>query len=166
MVTEREIEREFEEFSVSIDDLSILDKLKEICILCHLSAAELVEEWIAHVTSVGCDQEPNLSSLEEFERKQSLPKDKKHQKQLNIKLEETKHSMFNKDNIDELINEEYEDLFECYQTPGNKGSIKRPHTTPEAAINKRHASLGRSPGPVPFSPASFFSSQCYSFCQV
>ncbi|KAL9953110.1 hypothetical protein ACROYT_G040470 [Oculina patagonica] len=155
MVTDQEIEREFEEFSVTIDDLSILDKLKEICVLCHLSATELVEEWIAYVTSTGCNQEPNATSLEEFERKQSLSKDKKHHKQLNIKLEETKPSMFSKDNIDELINEEYEDLFECYQTPGNKGSIKRPHTTPETAVNKRHTSLGRSPGPAPFSPASF-----------
>lgn len=34
--------------------------------------------------------------------KQSLSKDKKHHKQLNIKLEETKPSMFSKDNIDEL----------------------------------------------------------------
>ena len=45
--------------------------MKEICILCHLSATELVEEWIAHVTSAGCNQEPSLSSLEEFERKVS-----------------------------------------------------------------------------------------------
>lgn len=43
--------------------------VKEICILCHLSATELVEEWIAHVTSAGCNQEPSLSSLAEFERK-------------------------------------------------------------------------------------------------
>lgn len=50
----------------------LFHSVKEICILCHLSAAELVEEWIAHVTSVGCDQEPNLSSLEEFERKVSV----------------------------------------------------------------------------------------------
>ncbi|XP_020622597.1 DNA polymerase alpha subunit B-like isoform X1 [Orbicella faveolata] len=154
MVTDQEIEREFEEFSVTIDDLSVLDKLKEICILCHLSATELVEEWIAHVTSAGCNQEPDLSSLEDFERKQSLSKEKK-QKQLSIKLEETKPLMFSKDTIDEVISEEYEDLLECYQTPGNKLSTKRPHTTPEAAINKRHASLGRSPGPAPFSPASF-----------
>ena len=161
MVTDQEIEREFE-FSVTIDDLSILDKLKEICILCHLSATELVEEWIAPITSAGCNQEPNLSSLAEFERKQSLSKEKKHKQQLSIKLEETKPLMFSKDTIDEVISEEYEDLLECYQTPGNKLSTKRPHITPEAAINKRHASLGRSPGRAPFSLASATPSIKYS----
>lgn len=34
--------------------------------------------------------------------KQCLSKDKKRHKQLNINQEETKHSMFDKDNIDEL----------------------------------------------------------------
>lgn len=43
--------------------------MKEICILYHLSATELVEEWIAYVTSDGCNQEPDLSSLEKFERR-------------------------------------------------------------------------------------------------
>ena len=70
--------------------------------------------------------------------------------------------MFSKDTIDEVISEEYEDLLECYQTPGNKLSTKRPHTTPEAAINKRHASLGRSPGRAPFSLASATPSIKYS----
>ena len=39
--------------------------------LCRLSASELVEEWIAHVTSLGGNQEPTLAALEEFERKVS-----------------------------------------------------------------------------------------------
>jgi len=125
--------------------------------LCRLSASELVEEWIAHVTSLGGNQEPTLAALEEFERKQCQSKDKKRPKRLNINQAETKHSMFDKNSIDELINQEDEDLLECYQTPGNKakGSVKRPHTTPEAAINKRHTSVGRSPGTAAFSPASF-----------
>ncbi|XP_058947693.2 DNA polymerase alpha subunit B [Pocillopora verrucosa] len=152
MVTDVEIEREFEEFSVSIDDLSVLDKLKELCVLYHLSASELVEEWIAYVTSISSTHEPDLSTLENFERKY---KAKKPQRQLNIKVEETKPALYNKDNIDDLINAEGEDLYECYQTPGNKGSMKRPHTTPEAAIKKRHASVGWSPGTTPLSPASF-----------
>lgn len=46
--------------------------VKEICVLCRLSPSELVEEWIAHVTSVGCNQEPTLSTLGEFERKVSV----------------------------------------------------------------------------------------------
>ena len=46
--------------------------MKEICVLCRLSPSELVEEWIAHVTSVGCNQEPTLSTLGEFERKVSV----------------------------------------------------------------------------------------------
>lgn len=33
--------------------------------------------------------------------------------------------------------------------------MKRPHTTPEAAIKKRLASVGWSPGTTPLSPASF-----------
>lgn len=45
--------------------------VKEISVLCHLSASELVEEWIAHATSAGCNQEPTLITLGEFERKVS-----------------------------------------------------------------------------------------------
>ncbi|XP_068731616.1 DNA polymerase alpha subunit B-like [Montipora capricornis] len=154
MVTDEDIEREFEEFSVSIDDLTVLDKLKQLCVLFRLSPSELVEEWIAHATGVGCNHEPTLLTLVEFERKQSLPKERKRSKQLSINQEDTKHLMFDKNNIDELINEEDEQLFECYQTPG-KGAVKRPHTTPEAPINKRHTSIGRSPSPAVFSTSTF-----------
>ncbi|XP_074630712.1 DNA polymerase alpha subunit B-like [Acropora palmata] len=154
MVTDEDIEREFEEFSVSIDDLTVLDKLKGLCILFSLSPSELVEEWIAHVTCVGGNQEPTLSTIGEFERKHSLSKDKKRSRQQNVTREDTKHLMFDKNNIDELITED-EDLIECYQTPGKKNSIKRPHTTPEAPANKRHTFVGQSPSPALFSPATF-----------
>ena len=43
--------------------------VKELCILFGLSPSELVEEWIAHATCVGCDQEPTLLTIGEFERK-------------------------------------------------------------------------------------------------
>ena len=43
--------------------------VKELCILFGLSPSELVEEWIAHVTRVGYDQEPTLLAIGEFERK-------------------------------------------------------------------------------------------------
>ena len=43
--------------------------VKELCVLYHLSASELVEEWIAYVTSISSTHEPDLSTLENFERK-------------------------------------------------------------------------------------------------
>ena len=49
--------------------------MKELCILFSLSPSELVEEWIAHVTCVGGNQEPTLSTIGEFERKVSYQDD-------------------------------------------------------------------------------------------
>ena len=43
--------------------------VKELCVLSRLSPSELVEEWIAHATGVGCDHEPTLLTLVEFEQK-------------------------------------------------------------------------------------------------
>ena len=49
--------------------------VKELCILFSLSPSELVEEWIAHVTCVGSNQEPTLSTIGEFEREVSYQDD-------------------------------------------------------------------------------------------
>ena len=49
--------------------------MKDLCILFSLSPSELVEEWIAHVTCVGGNQEPTLSTIGEFERKVSYQDD-------------------------------------------------------------------------------------------
>ena len=49
--------------------------VKELCILFSLSPSELVEEWIAHVTCVGGNQEPTLSTIGEFEREVSYQDD-------------------------------------------------------------------------------------------
>ncbi|EDO41269.1 predicted protein [Nematostella vectensis] len=152
MVTDEEIEREFEEFSITIDDVGILDKLKEICSSCRLNASQLCEEWVAFSQALE-DSDPTLATLEKFERKQTHEMNKRVQTQFTKIEANTK--MHTKEDLDDLMSAE-DDILDMYSTPANKGALKRAHTTPEMAVNKRHTSVSHTPGGVvPFSPASF-----------
>ncbi|KXJ17723.1 DNA polymerase alpha subunit B [Exaiptasia diaphana] len=157
MVTDEEIEQEFGEFSIKIDDVAILDKLKDICTDCQLTPEDLVSEWVAFAqTSKLENNDIKVELLEEFERKQSFERNKKLQTQFS--KHEGSSRMVTKDDLDDYINEEdAEDMLDMYcQTPRNKKSLKRALTTPEAPNNKRHTTLSRTPGPnTAFSPSSF-----------
>ncbi|XP_031561015.1 DNA polymerase alpha subunit B-like [Actinia tenebrosa] len=153
-VTDEELQTEFEEFAVNVEDPAILDKLKEICHGCRLTAEDLVCQWISFAQTL-TNQDLTIDVLEEFERKQLFESNKKNQTQFN------KHEaprMYTKDDLDNLLSpdEEDVDVFSSYaETPDNRKLLKkRIHTTPEVLTNKRHTSLTRTPGPMPFSPSS------------
>ena len=96
MVSDQELEESFEELSVKVEDIAILDKcewkqfelmsmtmcrcslaglifrllsVKEICQIHRLGANDIVDEWVAFTTTNGLDIEPTLEHLDRFERK-------------------------------------------------------------------------------------------------
>ncbi|XP_067130565.1 DNA polymerase alpha subunit B isoform X2 [Centruroides vittatus] len=154
-VEEISIVEELDQFGVQAND-EVVSRMKELCIVYHQNAEEIVSQWIAFSSTKGFEFEPSISLLDQFEQDElnkiktpsSSQKSNKKARTPVTPLRKTKNS-------------DYDDFIENYATPVLVEKIKRKAITPDSA--KSITSLQISPlSSKNFTPPSKYCSRSMS----